>query len=200
MVTDFFMKQYELLHDAGVDEVGRGCLAGPVTICSLRLRDDSLNHLLRDSKKLSEKKREMLFEKIIEISDYRMISYPIEIIDKINILQATLLGMKETLEDLNPAYAFIDGNMIPNTHIPCEAIIKGDDLVPAISAASIIAKVTRDNYMKSLDNEYPKYGFGIHKGYGTKAHLEAVKKYGVTPFHRKTFAPIRDILIQPTLF
>ena len=185
---------------AGTDEVGRGCLAGPVTVCSLILKSDSLNDRLNDSKKLSAKQRDQLFDDIIQISDYKIISYNIDVIDDLNILWATMKGMKETLESLNPIGAYIDGNRCPETHIPCEAIIQGDGKVPAISAASIIAKVTRDRMMNDYAQQYPEYGFEKNKGYGTKQHLEALKKYGITPIHRKSFAPVRNILTQQELF
>lgn len=178
---------------AGVDEVGRGCLAGVVTVCALTLKDNSLNDFLNDSKKLSIKQREFLYPQIIAISDYKIISLDVPEIDKLNILQATLKAMKLALEALNPQQAYIDGNKIPHTHIKCQAIIGGDGLVPQISAASIIAKVTRDNYMKELSKHYPEYGFDRHKGYGTKEHLLAIQKYGVTPHHRKSFAPVKAV-------
>jgi ribonuclease HII len=176
---------------AGVDEVGRGCLAGVVTACALVLKNDTLNNDLNDSKKLSEKKRNFLYPQILEISDYHLVHIDVDEIDTLNILQATLKAMRLALEVLNPVAAYIDGNKTPNTQIPCTAIIGGDGLVPQISAASIIAKVTRDQYMQDLALEYPEYGFENHKGYGTKQHLAAITKYGITPHHRKSFAPIR---------
>lgn len=175
---------------AGVDEVGRGCLAGPVTVCALRLNSTKLDDVLCDSKTLSPQKRESLYEQIIHIADYEIVSLPREVIDNINILQATLLAMKQALEILNPVGAVIDGNKIPNTHIPCEAIIGGDGLIAAISAASIIAKVTRDRYMIKLSALYPNYGFESHKGYGTAQHLKALAQYGITSEHRLSFAPV----------
>jgi ribonuclease HII len=178
---------------AGIDEVGRGCLAGVVTACALILKNDSLNHLLNDSKKLSEKKREFLYPQIINISDFKIIHIDVIQIDTLNILQATLKAMKLALEALNPVGAYIDGNKIPVTNIPCKAIIGGDGIVSQISAASIIAKVTRDNYMKELAKDYPEYGFEQHKGYGTKQHLAAINKYGITPHHRKSFAPVKQL-------
>ncbi len=177
---------------AGVDEVGRGCLAGKVTVCALILRNDSLNDVLNDSKKLSKKQRDVLYPKILEIADYRIVSLDVQEIDSLNILQATLKAMSLALDALNPIGAYIDGNKTPKTLIPCEAIIGGDGLVPQISAASIIAKVTRDNDMIQLAKEYPEYGFANHKGYGTKEHLAAIAKYGITPHHRLSFAPVRQ--------
>jgi ribonuclease HII len=178
---------------AGIDEVGRGCLAGVVTACALYLKERSLNHLLNDSKKLSEKQRILLYPQIVHIAEFKIIHIEVAEIDAINILQATLKAMKLALEALNPVGAYVDGNKIPLTHIPCQAIIGGDGIVPQISAASIIAKVTRDNYMKQLATEYPEYGFEQHKGYGTKQHLAAIDKYGITPHHRKSFAPIKQL-------
>ena len=187
-----FIEQYNPLY-AGVDEVGRGCLAGVVTVCALILKNNSLNHLLNDSKKLSKKQREFLYPQILEIADYKIVSLDVPEIDTLNILQATLKAMTLALEALNPISAYIDGNKIPKTHIPCQAIIKGDGKVPQISAASIIAKVTRDNYMNELSQEYPQYGFETHKGYGTKQHLAAIEKYGITPHHRLSFSPVRQM-------
>jgi ribonuclease HII len=189
------IEKYNPLY-AGVDEVGRGCLAGVVTVCALVLKNDSLNYLLNDSKKLSQKQREFLYPQILEISDYKIVSLDVPEIDTLNILQATLKAMTCALESLNPLRAYIDGNKVPKTHIPCEAIIGGDGIVPQISAASIIAKVTRDKYMNELSREYPQYGFENHKGYGTKQHLEAIEKYGITPHHRRSFSPIRQMSLM----
>ena len=186
------MQKYNSFY-AGVDDVGRGCLAGVVTVCALILKDNSLNHLLNDSKKLSKKQREFLYPQILALSDYRIVSLDVHEIDTLNILQATLKAMKLALEALNPVGAYIDGNKSPLTDIPCQAIIGGDGIVPQISAASIIAKVTRDNYMQELGREYPEYGFENHKGYGTKQHLVAIEKYGITPHHRLSFAPVRQV-------
>ena len=184
-----------LINYAGVDEVGRGCLAGPVTVCALRLNNTSLNHVLMDSKKLSGLKREMLYSKIVEIAEFSIVSLDAAYIDRVNIFQATMQAMREALEKLKPDGAYIDGNKIPNTYISCQAIVGGDGIVPQISAASIIAKVTRDRYMTQLAQEYPEYGFEEHKGYGTKKHLEAIKDYGITSYHRKSFSPIRNYLL-----
>lgn len=181
---------------AGVDEVGRGCIAGPVTACALMLHHDLLNDSLTDSKKLSEKQREALFDSIVEISTFKVIFMDAQIVDDINILQATLRAMHQAITHIHPVGAYIDGNKCPdNLSCPAEAIIKGDSLIPAISAASIIAKVTRDRYMKELAEEYPEYGFERHKGYGTRAHLEALEKYGITPYHRKSFAPVKKLCL-----
>lgn len=178
---------------AGVDEVGRGCLAGGVTVCALQLKSDSLNDVLQDSKKLSVKKRLELYPKILEISEYRLVTLDPSEIDRLNILGATLMAMKLAVEALNPVGAYIDGNKVPDTIIPSKAIIGGDGIVPQISAASIIAKVTRDQDMIKLAHEYPEFGFEKHKGYGTQQHLEAIAKYGITPYHRKSFAPIKQM-------
>ncbi|MEM6603623.1 MAG: ribonuclease HII [Pseudomonadota bacterium] len=185
----FFNKNY-----AGVDEVGRGCLAGPVTICALVLESDCLNDELTDSKKLSPARREELASQIKTISRYEIISFSSEEIDRYNILRATLMAMTEALNRLKPERAYIDGNKCPHSIVPCEAIIKGDNFVPAISAASILAKVTRDRHMVTLSQKYPAYGFEKHKGYGTQYHLKALAENGITPEHRLSFAPVRKVL------
>lgn len=180
---------------AGVDEVGRGPLVGAVVAAAVILDPLCPISGLKDSKKLSEKKREQLF---IEIQKkalcYAIAEASAEEIDQLNILQASLLAMKRAVEllALAPNKALIDGNRCPELSIPALAIVGGDDLEPAISAASILAKVTRDAQMLLLDQQYPEYGFAQHKGYPTKTHCEALAKYGVLPMHRKTFAPVRQ--------
>jgi ribonuclease HII len=175
---------------AGIDEVGRGPLAGPVYACAIIFKKDFIIPEVRDSKKISEKKREVLFEVIKE----KLISYAIgtasEIeIDTINIRQATFLAMQRAIKGLSvkPDYLLIDGFDLPGSHIPSKGIIKGDDKSFTIAAASIMAKVARDVYMKDLDKKYPNYKFARNKGYGTKEHIESIKKYGITPVHRKSF-------------
>jgi ribonuclease HII len=182
---------------AGVDEVGRGPLAGPVLACAVILNPRKPIKGLADSKKLSEKKREAL---CIEIKEkalcYAIGMSSVREIDEINILQASLLAMKRAVENLvlQPDEAWVDGNQIPLLGMKAKAIIGGDATVAAISAASIIAKVTRDKLMGYFHPRFPEYGFLQHKGYPTKAHIEAIRQYGVLPLHRKSFAPVRACL------
>ncbi len=181
----------------GVDEAGRGPLAGNVVAAAVILNPDKPIIGLNDSKKLSEKKREQLFELIIRDSlAYAIAEASVAEIDELNILQASLLAMKRAINTLNitPGKALIDGNKIPSQlTIAAEAIIGGDALIAEISAASILAKVTRDQQLIELDKLYPNYGFAKHKGYGTKLHLEAIAKHGViNGIHRTSFAPIRQ--------
>lgn len=185
---------------AGVDEAGRGPLAGPVVAAAVILDPDNPIEGLRDSKKLSEKVRERLALEIKEKALCWSVAHAsVDEIDELNILQATMLAMKRAIEGLSitPRLVLVDGNRLPQVKIPMDAIVKGDDLVPAISAASIIAKTTRDGWLREIDAVYPQYGFAKHKGYGVKAHIEAIEKYGVLPVHRKTFAPVSEILKRP---
>lgn len=175
---------------AGVDEAGRGPLAGPVCAAAVILPNGLVIDEINDSKKLTEKKREMLFDVITQ----NAIAYSIqfaepEIIDEINIKQATSLAMHKAVESLSiPAdFVIIDGNDKIPYDIPYEYIVKGDAKSQTIAAASILAKVSRDRLMCSLDEKYPEYGLKKHKGYGTKAHIEAIQKFGVTDIHRKSF-------------
>lgn len=179
---------------AGVDEVGRGPLAGPVVAAAVILDPARPIAGLADSKVLSEQKREELVILIRE----RAIAWAvgraeIEEIDQINILQASLLAMRRAVLALSPQpeFALIDGNRCPALPCPAEAIIKGDATVAAISAASILAKVSRDQEMVELDQQYPGYGFASHKGYPTKAHLAALSALGITPIHRRSFGPVK---------
>lgn len=174
----------------GVDEAGRGPLAGPVFAAAVILPDGHIIEGVNDSKKLSEKKREMLFDKIIE----ECVCYSIgtaseKEIDEINILQATYLAMKRAVEELKikPDYVLIDGNRMPPLDIPAETIVKGDGKSASIAAASIIAKVSRDRYMLELAEKYPQYEFEKHKGYGTKLHYEKIAEHGISDIHRKSF-------------
>lgn len=174
----------------GVDEAGRGPLAGPVCAAAVILPEHLQIPGLNDSKKLTDKKRRELFPMIQE----QAIAYGIGLaseseIDEINILQATFLAMRRALEQLTvrPEIALIDGNRETDFGLPVKTVVKGDSLSANIAAASILAKVTRDNLMMELAQQYPEYGFEIHKGYGTKAHYEALRTYGPCPIHRKTF-------------
>ena len=174
----------------GIDEAGRGPLAGPVCAAAVILPPDCDIPGLNDSKKLSEKKREALFPVIQEKALAFGIGWATaEEIDRVNILQATFLAMARAVEALpTPAdYALVDGNRMPPLAIPGEAIVKGDATSASIAAASILAKVSRDRLLRRLDEEHPEYGFAKHKGYGTKAHYEAIRKYGLLPEHRRGF-------------
>ncbi len=176
---------------AGIDEVGRGCLAGPVVSAAVVLPEGFSHPLIKDSKKMSEKKRDEAFEIIKEnaIAFSVGISDPEEI-DRINILQATFVSMKKAIDELGtePSKLLVDGDKFPgHKGIPYECIIKGDSKVQSISAASIIAKVTRDRIMKELAKEFPHYLWESNVGYGTKDHMDAIEKNGLTKHHRKTF-------------
>ena len=174
----------------GVDEAGRGPLCGPVVAAAVILKPDSKIEGVNDSKKLSEKKREQVYENIMEnalavgvgMSD-------VDVIESVNILNATKLAMKEAISKLKvqPEYVLIDGNQMIDITIPGETVVHGDAISESIAAASIIAKVTRDRMLIEWDKEYPEYGFAKHKGYGTKAHIDAIAKYGLTPIHRPSF-------------
>lgn len=183
---------------AGVDEAGRGPLVGTVVAAAVILNPNNPIAGLNDSKKLSEKKREKLF---IEIQEKALAwaiaeASPAEI-DELNILQASLLAMRRAVEALQvqPDQVLVDGNKIPQgLNMPCEAVVGGDALHAEISAASILAKVTRDRQMLELDQKFPQFGFAKHKGYPTKAHFEAIALHGVTTEHRRSFGPVRKAL------
>lgn len=182
---------------AGVDEVGRGPLAGAVVAAAVILDPARPIEGLTDSKKLSERRREILFVEIKEKAlAYAIGRAEVEEIDDINILQASLLAMKRAVEALDPIpeHALVDGNKLPSLPCSAEAIIKGDLTEPCISAASIIAKVTRDREMVEMDKKYPGYGLAKHKGYPSKAHMAALQELGVTEIHRRTFGPVRRLL------
>lgn len=184
---------------AGVDEVGRGPLAGPVVAAAVILDPQRPIEGLRDSKQLTQRRREVLAQQIREQSlCWSLGRAEVEEIDRINILQASLLAMQRAVEGLGmqPELALVDGNHCPQLSCAAKTIIKGDALVPAISAASIIAKVARDDEMVQLDEQYPGYGFASHKGYPSKLHLEALKMLGVAPIHRRSYAPVRRLLEQ----
>ena len=179
---------------AGVDEAGRGPLIGSVVTAAVILDPNNPIAGLNDSKKLSEKKREQLFVEIQKNALAWCIAEATHLeVDALNILQATMLAMKRAIEGLlvAPNLALIDGNRCPNTHITCQAIIGGDGLEACIGAASILAKVTRDRQLQQLDVEHPQFGFAKHKGYPTKAHLEAIAIHGILPEHRRSYGPIK---------
>ena len=179
---------------AGVDEAGRGPLAGPVIAAAVILDPERPIGGLADSKKLSEKQREQLFQEIRQHAlAWSVARATVREIDQINILQASLLAMQRAVNGLKrkPHHALIDGNICPKLVCSSQAIIKGDATEPAISAASIVAKVLRDRIMLMLDMRYPNYGFAKHKGYGTKRHLEALGLHGPCEIHRRSFAPVK---------
>lgn len=174
----------------GVDEAGRGPLAGPVYAAAVILEKGQTIEGVNDSKKLSEKKRELLFDKIInECKDYSIGTASEKEIDELNILQATFLAMKRAVDGLSvkPDCALVDGNQIPNLDCDVTTVVKGDAKSESIAAASILSKVSRDRYMLEMAEKYPQYGFEKHKGYGTKLHYEMIEKYGICDIHRKTF-------------
>jgi len=183
---------------AGVDEAGRGPLAGPVIAAAVILDANSPIDGLTDSKQLSETRREQLAATIKRYAlAWAVGRSEVEEIDAINILQASMLAMQRAVASLpiSPEHVLVDGNRCPNFQCTATAIVKGDLLVPAISAASIIAKVTRDNEMIQLDQQYPGYGLLGHKGYPTKKHLEALHRLGVSPIHRRSFGPVKKLLM-----
>lgn len=180
---------------AGVDEVGRGPLAGPVVTAAVILDPHQPIEGLADSKKLSGKRREALYDEIMDkAAAWGIGRCDVEEIDRLNIFQATLLAMERAVAALAlaPEYVLVDGNRCPRWHWPSEAVVQGDGRVACISAASIIAKVTRDREMVALDQDYPGYGLAGHKGYPAPAHLEALTRLGVTPIHRRSFRPVQD--------
>ncbi|MEN8761760.1 MAG: ribonuclease HII [Thiogranum sp.] len=182
---------------AGVDEVGRGPLAGPVVAAAVILDPHRPVEGLKDSKKLSERRREELAGLIRERAlAWSLGRAEVHEIDDINILQASLLAMQRAVAALSmaPELVLVDGNRCPRLDYPTQAVVRGDALVPAISAASIIAKVSRDREMIELDGSYPGYGLAKHKGYPSKAHLAALQTLGVTPVHRRSYAPVRRLL------
>ncbi|WDY56895.1 ribonuclease HII [Pseudomonas sp. PSKL.D1] len=190
---------FNLVEDlvAGVDEVGRGPLCGAVVTAAVILDPARPILGLNDSKKLTEAKREALFEEICEKAlSFCIARAEVEEIDRLNILHATMLAMQRAVEGLHvtPKLALIDGNRCPKLAVPAAPVVKGDSKVPAIAAASILAKVTRDREMSAFELIYPGYGIGGHKGYPTAAHLEALARLGPTPIHRRSFAPVRAAL------
>jgi len=202
LVGDVFMKaefktDFELsglsekpTYICGVDEAGRGPLCGPVAVAAVIMPEGLIIEGVNDSKKLSEKKREELFDIIMENAiSYSIVFEDEKTIDEINILNATLQAMEKAINSLNPKadFALIDGNRSKGITIPCKTVVKGDSLSHSIACASILAKVSRDRLLLEYDKMYPEYGFKAHKGYGTKAHYEAIEKYGILPIHRRSF-------------
>ena len=199
----FFKAKQGLLFDdptglvAGVDEAGRGPLAGPVVAAAVILDDLKPIMGLDDSKKLTPLRRAKLFDEIrAKALCCSIAQASVEEIDRLNILQATMLAMRRAVEGLRlkPRLVLVDGNRIPLLDVPAQAIVKGDALVSAISAASILAKVHRDRWCQDFDQQYPQYGFAAHKGYGTAQHLAALRAHGVCPEHRTSFSPVAEVL------
>jgi len=184
---------------AGVDEAGRGPLAGPVFAAAVILDDMSPISGLADSKKLSPKKRDLLYDIIkARALCFSVAMASVDEIDQLNILQASLLAMQRAVKGLRlkPMKVLVDGNRLPVLDIRAEAIVKGDSKVASISAASILAKVERDRWCVEIDSQYPLYGFAIHKGYGTSFHLNALKEHGPCALHRSSFAPVAQYLVK----
>ena len=186
---------------AGVDEAGRGPLAGPVVAAAVILDDLKPIPGLADSKTLSPRQRERLSAEIhARALCFSVAQASVEEIDRLNILQATLLAMRRAVMGLRlkPHKVLVDGNRLPTLDIVAEAVVQGDRKVPAISAASILAKVARDRWCLEIDAEYPAYGFAAHKGYGTAQHLAALQRHGATPWHRRSFSPVAQVLLRET--
>jgi ribonuclease HII len=184
---------------AGVDEAGRGPLAGPVVAAAVILDDHKPIKGLADSKKLTALRREKLFDEIrAKALCCSVAQASVEEIDRLNILQATMLAMQRAVKGLRlkPAKVLVDGNRLPVLDVVAEAIVSGDALVPSISAASILAKVTRDRMLEELHAQHPGYGFDRHKGYGTAQHLAALRELGPLPVHRRSFAPVAQLLSE----
>lgn len=174
----------------GVDEAGRGPLCGPVVAAAVILPKDECIEGVNDSKKISEKKREKLYDEILlKATAVGVGICDVDVIEKVNILNATKMAMKQAIDNLNltPDYVLIDGNQMIDIKIPANTVVSGDAKSESIAAASIIAKVTRDRMLIKWDKDYPEYGFAKHKGYGTKRHIEAIEKYGLTKIHRPSF-------------
>lgn len=198
LAVDVVLPAAELLV-AGVDEAGRGPLIGSVVTAAVILDPNQPIAGLNDSKKLSEKKRDALFEEIKQKALAWCIAEASHSeIDSLNILHATMLAMTRAIEGLpvRPTLALIDGNRCPVTDIECKAIVGGDALEQAISAASILAKVTRDQQLKAMDALHPQYGLAKHKGYPTKAHIAAIEQFGILPAHRRSYGPVKKLLVE----
>lgn len=196
-MNDLFEVDYKGSVLAGVDEVGRGPLAGEVVAAAVILNPQRPIEGLRDSKKLSASRREELAREIQERAmAWSIASASVAEIDALNILQASLLAMHRAVQALDPQpeYVLVDGNRLPDWHYASEPVVRGDNRVPAIAAASILAKVHRDNALIALGAQYPGYGFASHKGYPTAAHLQALQTLGVTPVHRRSYRPVKKVL------
>ena len=182
----------------GVDEVGRGCLAGPVFAAAIKLDEKKFPSGINDSKKLNKSKRLEIFQELIKKCEYSIGISSVTEIEELNILQSSLLAMNRALQNINTKdhMILVDGNFAPNKDKNIKTIIKGDQKCISIAAASIIAKVSRDLFMEKLSLKFPNYNWESNCGYGTKKHLEAIKKFGITEHHRKTFAPIHNLLIN----
>jgi ribonuclease HII len=201
-VKDTFEVGYSGPAVAGVDEVGRGPLAGDVVAAAVMLDPQRPIEGLRDSKKLSASRREDLAQLIRERAlAWSIASASVEEIDELNILQASLLAMHRAVQALHPQpeYVLVDGNRLPRWHYASQSVVRGDDRVPAIAAASILAKVHRDSALIALEIQYPGYGFASHKGYPTPEHLQALRTLGVTPMHRRSFAPVKKVVAEQLL-
>lgn len=198
-MVDFTLSYSEYMGTiAGVDEAGRGPLAGPVVAAAVILDPNNLIEGLADSKKLSEKQRNHLAEQIkTRALSYSIAEASVEEIDRLNILQATLLAMQRAVSGLSliPHQVLVDGNRLPKLSIPAQAIVKGDSKIKAISAASILAKVTRDAIMLKYQTQFPQFSFHLHKGYGTSLHIDEIKKFGYLDIHRRTFNPVKTMLL-----
>lgn len=183
---------------AGLDEAGRGPLAGPVVAGAVILNSVDFKEEIDDSKKLSARKREKAYSEILKKAIVGVGIVDEKKIDKLNIYRATIRAMKMALDDLEipPDYVIVDGNMKVPTRCPVRCIVRGDSRSLSIAAASIIAKVTRDRIMLDYDRRYPQYGFARHKGYPTRGHKQAIKSYGVCPIHRRSFRPVKDSILQ----
>lgn len=183
-------------HIAGVDEAGRGPLAGPVVACALVLRDTRFRNRIDDSKKLSSSARLLAYKEIIKKAHFGIGMISERKIDEINIYNATKRAMQEAVGNLavKPDFLLVDGNIKFTTRVSCSHIIKGDSKSLSIAAASIIAKVTRDKLMERLHKKFPRYNFAQHKGYGTKEHMALIEEYGPCPIHRRSFSPVRQLV------
>lgn len=196
-MIDLLTTEFDRPGLAGVDEVGRGPLAGDVVAAAVMLDPERPIIGLRDSKKLSPSRREELALEIREKSlAWSVARASVAEIDEINILQASLLAMHRAVKGLDPQpdFVLVDGNRLPQWSYAAEPVVKGDDRVPAIAAASILAKVQRDSELVALEERYPGYGFAAHKGYPTRLHLDALERLGVTPIHRRSFGPVKKLL------